>query len=118
MRSPKFGGIKFFPESVNSWAFAAQTPSFLCGKFSTARLEVLPNLRHVGVFQMSTMVNLGIGFQEPLTRPGVKLDEKMSNYSSDYGRSRGIYKFQRADLKVRKCHAMLFLRTCMSRKWM
>ena len=39
---------------------------------------------------MSTMVNLGIGFQEPLTRPGVKLDEKMSNYSSDSERSRGI----------------------------
>ena len=49
-------------------AFAAQTQSFLYGKFSTARLEVLPNLRHVGVFQMSTMVNLGVGFQEPLTR--------------------------------------------------
>ena len=32
---------------------------------------------------MNMMVNLGIGFQEPLTRPGVKLDEKMSNYSSD-----------------------------------
>ena len=35
---------------------------FLCGKFSTGRLEVLPNLRHAGVFQMSTMVNFGIGF--------------------------------------------------------
>ena len=43
-------------------SFAAQTQSFLCGKFSTARLEVLTNLRHTGVFQMSTMVNLGIGF--------------------------------------------------------
>ena len=33
---------------------------------------------------MSTMVNLGIGFQiqEPLTRPGVKPDEKMSICSS------------------------------------
>ena len=72
---------------------AAQTLSFLWGKFSTARLEVLANS---GVFQMSTMVNLGIGFQEPLTRPGVKLDEKMSTYSSDFGRSGGIYKFQLA----------------------
>ena len=27
---------------------------------------------------MSMMANLGIGFQEPLTRPDVKLDEKMS----------------------------------------
>ena len=44
-------------------SFAAQIQSFLCSKFSTARLEVLPNLRHAGVFQMSTMVNLGIGFQ-------------------------------------------------------
>ena len=52
----KFGGW----ERVS---FAAQTQSFLCGKFSTARLEVLTNLRHAGVFQMSTMVNLGIGFQ-------------------------------------------------------
>ena len=42
---------------------AAQTQSFLCSKFSTAQLEVLPNLRHAGVFQMSAMVNLGIGFQ-------------------------------------------------------
>ena len=49
---------------------------------------------------MSTMVNLGIGFQEPLTRPGVKLDEKMSNYSSDSERSRGIYKFQLAGICI------------------
>ena len=40
-------------------SFAAQTQSFLCGIFSTVRLEVLPNLRHGRVFQMSTMVNLG-----------------------------------------------------------
>ena len=77
-------------------AFTAQTQSFLCGKFSTARLEVLPSLRDVGVFQMSMMANLGIEFQDPLTRPGVKLDEKMNNYSSDSRRSRGIYKFQLA----------------------
>ena len=61
-------------------SFAAQ--SFLCGKFSTARLEVSPNLRHAGVFTTSTMVNLGIVFQEPLTCPGIKLDEKMSICSS------------------------------------
>ena len=87
---------------------------------STARLEVLPNLRHVGVFQISTMVNLGIGFQEPLTRPGVKLDEKMNNYSSDSERSRGYTNSSllESDLKVRKYHVMLFLRTHMSQKWM
>ena len=62
-------------------SFAAQ--SFLCGKFSTARLEVSTNLRHAGVFQTSTMVNLGIVFQEPLTRPGIKFDEKMSICSSN-----------------------------------
>ena len=44
-------------------SFAAQTQSFLWGKFSTARWEVLTNLRHAVVFQISTMVNLGIGFQ-------------------------------------------------------
>ena len=37
-----------------------------------AQSEVLPNLRHAGVFHMSTMVNLGIGFKEPLTCPGAK----------------------------------------------
>ena len=42
-------------------SFSAQTQSFLCGKFSTARLEVLPNLRHAVVFQMSTIVNFRIG---------------------------------------------------------
>ena len=38
-------------------------PKISPAKYRTARLEVLPNLRHAGVFQMSTMVNLGIGFQ-------------------------------------------------------
>ena len=105
---------------VHRSAFAAQTQSFLYGKFSIARLEVLPNLRHVRVFQISTMVNLGIGFQEPLTRPSVKLDQKMSNYSqlysSDSEWSRGIYpgytnsSLLESDLKVRKCHAIPFLR--------
>ena len=121
-RSPKFGGIKFLSESMHCSAFAVETQSFLCGKFSTAWLEVLPNLRHAGVFQMSTMVNLGIGFQEPVTRPGVKLDKKMSICSSttSHARSQGISKFQllESDQKVRKCHAMLFLRSCMSQKWM
>ena len=70
---------------------------------------------------MGTMVNLGdwILIQEPLTRPGVKLDEKMSISSStpqhgEYTNSSLL----EGDIKVRKCHAMLFLRTCMSRKWM
>ena len=42
--------------------FAAQTQS-LCVKFSTAGLEVLPNLRHKGVFQMSMMVNFRISLR-------------------------------------------------------
>ena len=41
--------------------------------YTTARLEVSPNLRHAGVFQTSTMVNLGIVFQEPLTRSAFSL---------------------------------------------
>ena len=41
-----------FTESVHRSLLRLK--SFLCGKFSTARLEVLPNLRHEGVFQMST----------------------------------------------------------------
>ena len=66
---------KNFNKNTRKFEFAVQTQSFLCDK---ARLEILLNLRHARVFQMSTMVNLGIGFQEPLTHPGVKLDDKMS----------------------------------------
>ena len=68
---------------------------------------------------MSTMVNLRIGFQEPLTRLGVKLDEKMSICSST--QEHGGYtnsSLLEGDVKVRKCHVMLFLRTCMSGKRM
>ena len=55
-------------DRINSLRASCAAQSFLCGKFSTARLEVSPNLRHAGVFQTSTMANLGIGFQGPLTR--------------------------------------------------
>ena len=68
---------------------------------------------------MSTITNLGIGFQKPLTRVGVKLDEKMSICSSTS--QHGGYTNSRlleGGVKVRKCHAFLFLRTCMSREWM
>ena len=68
---------------------------------------------------MITIVNLGIEFQEPLTRSGVKLDEKMSICSSTP--QHGGYtnsSLLKGDVKVRKCHAVLFLRNCMSRKWM
>ena len=67
---------------------------------------------------MSTMVNLGIGFQEPLTRSGVKLDEKMSICSSTPQHERGYTNSSLLEGDVRKYHVMLFLRTCMSRKWM
>ena len=63
---------------------------------------------------MSTMVNLGIGsvsIQEPLTRPGVKRDKKVSICSST-PQHRGYTNSSllEVDVKVRKCHAMLFLR--------
>ena len=38
---------------------------------------------------MSTMVNFGIGFQEPLTCPGVKLDENYEHLLFDSA-GRGI----------------------------
>ena len=63
--SPKSGVIKFLWERAS---FAAQTQSFLCGKFFTARLEVLPHSRHGGVFQKSTMVNFGIGLKRRWAR--------------------------------------------------
>ena len=84
--------------------------SFLCGKFSTARLEVLTNLRHAGVFQMSTMVNLGIGFQFKSLWL-VQALNLTRRWAFPPRPRNGI-------VKVRKCHAMLFLRTCTSRKWM
>ena len=69
---------------------------------------------------MSTMVNLGIGFQfKSLFFKSVKPDEKMSIRSSTP--QHGGYtnsSLLEGDVKVRKCHAMLFLRNCMSRKWM
>ena len=55
-------------DRINSLRASCAAQSFLCGKFSTARLEVSPNLRHARVFQTSTMANLGIGFHGPLTR--------------------------------------------------
>ena len=73
-RSPKFGGIKLIPR-VNR---ALLRVFFVANFQQHARLEVSPNLRHAGVFQTSTMVNLGIVFQEHLTRPDIKLDENMS----------------------------------------
>ena len=72
---------------------------------------------------MSTMVNFGIRLQDPLTRPGVKVvnvDEKMSICSStpqDHGGYTSSSLLE-SDQKVRKYHVMIFLRTCMSQKWM
>ena len=59
-----------------------------------SKVRGLTNFKHAGVFQMSTIVNLGIGFQF-----------KSSSLLE-------------GDVKVRKCHDMLFVRNCMSRKWM
>ena len=69
---------------------------------------------------MTTMANLGIGFKEPLTPPGVKRDEKMSICSSipqdHWGYTNSS--LLESDLKVRKSQAIVFLRTCMSQNWM
>ena len=59
-------------------SFAAKTQRFLCGKFSPSRLEVLTNLRHAGLLQLRTTVNLDFNSRAFETGPGVKLDEKMS----------------------------------------
>ena len=93
-------------------SFAAQTESLLCGKFSTARLEVLPNLRHAGVFQMSTMVNLGIGFQikSLWLVQALNLTRRWA-FALQLHNVRGIYKFQLAgrwrESKKMSCHAIL-----------
>ena len=98
----KFGGWE-------SASFAAKTQSFLCKKFSTTRLEVLPNLRHAGVFQMSTMVSLWLVQALNLTEMSIcSSTPQHGGYTNS--------SFLEGDEKVRKCHVMLFLRTCMSRK--
>ena len=57
--------------------------------------------------------------QQPLTSPGGKRDEKISIFSltPQYGGYTNSSVLE-GDMKVGKCHAMLFLRTFMSRKWM
>ena len=93
---------------------------FLCGKFSTARLGLAKfKTRRSLSDEYDGYLGDWISIQEPLTRPGVKPDEKMSICSSTP--QHGGYtnsSLLEGDVKVRKCHAMLFLRTCMSRKWM
>ena len=88
--------IKFLWEHAS---FAAQTQSFLCGKFSIARLEVLPNLRHAGVFEKSRMVKFGI----ELTRRWA--------FALQLCKIMGIYKFQLAgkwsESEKISCHAIL-----------
>ena len=112
--APRTTRIKTRGSSVGKRAsFAAQTRSFLCGKFSTARLKV---------FQMSAMVNLGIGFQfkslwlfQALNLTRI---EKMSICSSTP--QLGGYtnfSFLEGDMKVRKWNAMLLLTKFLSRKW-
>ena len=81
-------------------------------RYSTVRIEVLPNLRHAEIFQISTI-------QKPLTRPGVKLDEKMSICSSTpstLARSRGemdvilsVSFKMTAEIEIRK-HKLMYLR--------
>ena len=72
---------------------------------------------------MSTIVNLGIGFQEPLTCPGIKnlrrvRRAKFALLTPQDQREYPNSSLLESDQKVRKCHALLFSRTCMSRKWM
>ena len=92
-------------------SFAAQTQSFLCGKFSTARLEVLTNLRHAGVFQKGTMVSLGIGFQIKSLWLVQALNLREDEHLLFDPATRGIYKFQLArrwcESEKMSCHATL-----------
>ena len=58
------------------------------------------------------MVQVYCSIQEPLTRPGVNLDEKISILLFD-SLTRGVYKFQHANMRRRcesekmSCHATL-----------
>ena len=87
---------------------------FFCSKFSTARLEVLPNLRHAGDFQMSTMVNFGIGFQDGLWLVQAVKTWREGEHLLFDSTTRGIYKFQLArrwcESKKMSCHDFLFFK--------
>ena len=77
--------------------------------FSTVR--GLTKFKTRGVFQMSTMVNFGIG----LTRRWA-FSLRLHKITGDtLCTNSGLLE---SGLKVRKYHVMLFLRTCMSQKWM
>ena len=80
----------------------------------------LPHLRHAGVFQMSTMVNLGIGFQIKSFWLVGALNLTRRWAFSLWPRNRGdtVYKFQLArrwcQSEKMSCHSI----TCMCWKWM
>ena len=86
-RSSKFGVIKFLWERA----------SFSLCQISRPPLEVLPNLRHAGVFQMSMTVNFGIGLTRRWTF--VLRLRKIDHWG--YTNSSLL----ESDLKVRKYHA-------------
>ena len=92
-------------------SFAAYTQSFLSGKFFTARLEVLTNLSHAGVFQMSTMVNLGVGFKFKSLWLVQALNLTRRWAFAPHPATRGTYKFQLArkwcESEKMSCHAVL-----------
>ena len=69
-------------------------------------IEVLRNLKHAGVFQKSTTVNLRIGFKEPLTCPGIK---KICFSTWQHGGYTNSSLLEGAVI-MRKYHAMLLLR--------
>ena len=68
--------------------------------FCSWQILVLPNLRRVGVFQISAMANLEIRFQAPLTRTGIKLDKITMGCVCVWG-GRGEIKKITPGLKVR-----------------
>ena len=71
----------------------------------------LPHLRYAGVFQMSTMVNLGIGFQIKSLWLVQALNLREDEHLLFDPATRGIYKFQLArrwcESEKMSCHAIL-----------
>ena len=67
---------------------------------------------------MSTMVNLGVGFQlKSLLLVQVLNLISICSSTPQHGGCTNSSLLE-GDVKVRECYAMLFLKTCMSRKWM
>ena len=78
------GLVRHCPQGLFSPFFTFLRAIFFRPFWLSLAPTIYPWVSEDGVFQMRTVFNLGIGFREPLTRPGFKLDEEMSICSLNF----------------------------------